>query len=212
MIDRYSDRARVIKAILIAVGAIFVIRLAVLQVFNNKYKSLAERQSLRNITIYPARGLVYDRNGELLVYNDVVYDLMVVPRSVKNIDTAYFCRSIGITREEFEAYMQKARNYSPYTASPFMKQITKEDYARWQNMLYKFDGFYVQNRTLRVYPKPIAAHVLGYVGEVDEAEMEQNPRYQMGDYVGKSGIEKTYEELLCGKKGRRVVRVDVHSR
>ncbi|MBQ3580053.1 MAG: penicillin-binding protein 2 [Bacteroidales bacterium] len=212
MIDRYSDRARVIKAILIAVGAIFVIRLAVLQVFNNKYKSLAERQSLRNITIYPARGLVYDRNGELLVYNDVVYDLMVVPRSVKNIDTAYFCRSIGITREEFEAYMQKARNYSPYTASPFMKQITKEDYARWQNLLYKFDGFYVQNRTLRVYPKPIAAHVLGYVGEVDEAEMEQNPRYQMGDYVGKSGIEKTYEELLCGKKGRRVVRVDVHSR
>ncbi|MBO4751488.1 MAG: penicillin-binding protein 2 [Bacteroidales bacterium] len=212
MIDKYSDRARVIRAIFIAVGVIFIARLAMLQIFSNKYKDLAERQSLRNITIYPARGLVYDRNGELLVYNDVVYDLMVVPRSVHDLDTAYFCRSIGISREEFEIYMKRASTYSPYTASPFMKQITKEDYARWQNLLYKFDGFFVQNRTLRVYPKPIAAHVLGYVGEVDENEMEKNPVYQMGDYVGKSGIEKTYEHLLCGKKGRRVVRVDVHSR
>ena len=212
MIDKYSDRARVIRAIFIAVGVIFIARLAMLQIFSNKYKDLAKRQSLRNITIYPARGLVYDRNGELLVYNDVVYDLMVVPRSVHDLDTAYFCRSIGISREEFEIYMKRASTYSPYTASPFMKQITKEDYARWQNLLYKFDGFFVQNRTLRVYPKPIAAHVLGYVGEVDENEMEKNPVYQMGDYVGKSGIEKTYEHLLCGKKGRRVVRVDVHSR
>ena len=117
MIDRYSDRARVIKAILIAVGAIFVIRLAVLQVFNNKYKSLAERQSLRNITIYPARGLVYDRNGELLVYNDVVYDLMVVPREAKGIDTAYFCKCLGIERQDFEERMRKAQKYSSITAS-----------------------------------------------------------------------------------------------
>ena len=212
MIDKYSDRARVIKAIILAIGIIFVARLAMLQIFSNKYRALAERQSLRNITIYPARGLVYDRHGELLVYNDVVYDLMVVPRSVHDLDTAYFCRSIGITREEFETYMNRARGYSPYVASPFMKQITKEDYARWQNLLYKFDGFYVQNRTLRVYPRPIAAHVLGYVGEVDETEMEKNPKYELGDYVGKSGIEKTYEDLLSGKKGRRVVRVDVHSR
>ncbi len=201
-----------IKAIILAIGIIFVARLAMLQIFSNKYRALAERQSLRNITIYPARGLVYDRHGELLVYNDVVYDLMVVPRSVHDLDTAYFCRSIGITREEFETYMNRARGYSPYVASPFMKQITKEDYARWQNLLYKFDGFYVQNRTLRVYPRPIAAHVLGYVGEVDETEMEKNPKYELGDYVGKSGIEKTYEDLLSGKKGRRVVRVDVHSR
>ena len=212
MVDKYSDRARVIKVIFIAVGVIFVARLAMLQIFSDKYRAMAERQSLRNITIYPARGLVYDRHSELLVYNDVVYDLMVVPRSVHDLDTAYFCRSIGISREEFEMYMNRARGYSPYVASPFMKQITKEDYARWQNLLYKFDGFYVQNRTLRVYPKPIAAHVLGYVGEVDEAEMEKNPAYQMGDYVGKSGIEKTYDSLLCGKKGRRVVKVDVHSR
>jgi penicillin-binding protein 2 len=212
VIDKYSDRARVIKAIILAIGIIFVARLAMLQIFSNKYRALAERQSLRNITIYPARGLVYDRHGELLVYNDVVYDLMVVPRSVHDLDTAYFCRSIGITREEFETYMNRARGYSPYVASPFMKQITKEDYARWQNLLYKFDGFYVQNRTLRVYPRPIAAHVLGYVGEVDETEMEKNPKYELGDYVGKSGIEKTYEDLLSGKKGRRVVRVDVHSR
>ena len=212
MVDKYSNRSKVITAIILTVGAIFVIRLAMLQIFSNKYKELAERQALRNITIYPARGLVYDRNGELLVYNDVVYDLMVVPRSVRNLDTNYFCESIGISRDEFTAYMNKARNYSPYAPSAFMKQISKYDYARWQNVLYKFEGFYVQNRTLRVYPKPIAAHVLGYVGEVDESEMEKNPQYQMGDYVGKSGIEKTYESLLCGKKGHRVVHVDVHSR
>ena len=212
MVDRFSNRAQVIRAMIFAVGVIFVIRLAMLQIFSNKYKELATRQALRNITIYPARGLVYDRHGELLVYNDVVYDLMVVPRLIHDLDTDYFCNSIGITRDEFNAYMEKARGYSPYVASPFMKQIKKDDYARWQNLLYKFEGFYVQNRTLRVYPRPIAAHVLGYVGEVDETEIEKNPKFQMGDYVGKSGIEKTYEDLLCGKKGRRVVHVDVHSR
>lgn len=212
MTDKFSNRSRVIKAIFIAVGILFVGRLAVLQIFSKKYAVMAERQALRNITIYPARGLVYDRNGELLVYNDVVYDLMVVPRAVKGLDTAYFCESIEITREEFDGMMEKARNYSPYAPSAFMKQISKEDYARWQNKLYKFNGFYVQNRTLRIYPRPIAAHVLGYVGEVDEKEMEMNPKYEMGDYVGKSGIEKMYDSLLCGRKGHRIVHVDVHSR
>ena len=212
MVDRFSDRGKVIRAIVIVAGVVFIIRLAMLQIFNDKYKELAERQALRNITIYPARGLVYDRNGELLVYNDVVYDLMVVPRSVHNLDTDYFCNAIGITRDEFVSNMERARAYSPYAPSPFMKLVSKEDYARWENVLYKFDGFYVQNRTLRVYPKPVAAHVLGYVGEVDEREIAGNPQYQMGDYIGKSGIEKTYEDLLQGKKGHRVVRVDVHSR
>ena len=212
MVDKFSDRARVVRAIILTVGLIFIVRLSVLQIFSQKYKELAARQALRNITIYPARGLVYDRNGQLLVYNDVVYDLMVVPRMVKDLDTSGFCEAIGISRQDFEGYMEKARKYSPYTASPFMKQISKEDYARWQNVLYKYNGFYVQNRTLRVYPKPIAAHVLGYVGEVDERELEEHPEYQMGDYIGKSGIEKTYETLLRGKKGHQVVHVDVHSR
>lgn len=212
MSDRYSNRALVIKAIFIVIGAIFVIRLSILQVFDGKYRELARRQALHNITIYPARGLVYDRYGELLVYNDVVYDLMVVPRSVKDLDTNYFCKCLGITKTDFINRMEKARKQSPYSASPFIKQISKEDYARWQNVLYKFNGFYIQNRTLRLYPRPIAAHVLGYVGEVDEKEMAENPSYQMGDYVGKSGLEKTYEDVLKGRKGHRVIHVDVHGR
>ena len=211
MADKYKDRQIYIKALIVLVGLVFVVRLGVLQIFETKkYQTIAEQQALRNITIYPARGLVYDRNGKLLVYNDVVYDLMVVPKAVKELDTADFCRSLGIEREEFEARMNNAKKWSPYSPSPFMKQISKNDYAKWQNVLYRFPGFFVQTRTLRLYPQPIAAHVLGYVGEVDENGMKKNEKLQMGDYVGKSGLEKTYEEVLCGKKGHKKVHVDVH--
>ena len=181
MADKYKDRQIYIKALIVLVGLVFVVRLGVLQIFETKkYQTIAEQQALRNITIYPARGLVYDRNGKLLVYNDVVYDLMVVPKAVKELDTADFCRSLGIEREEFEARMNNAKKWSPYSPSPFMKQISKNDYAKWQNVLYRFPGFFVQTRTLRLYPQPIAAHVLGYVGEVDENEMKKNEKLQMG--------------------------------
>jgi len=211
MSNQYSERSTLMRAIFIAVGLIFIIRLAFLQVFDDEYRKLADQQALRPVTQYPARGLMYDRNGDLLVHNEAVYDLIVIPKMVK-IDTALFCKTLHITREDFDAKMKKACQYSTYTPSIFMKQVSKEEYGSWQSHLYRFKGFYVQQRTLRVYDKPIAAHVLGYVGEVDEQEMSADKYYKMGDYIGKSGLERQYESVLRGVKGKKVMHVDVHNR
>lgn len=194
------------------VGLVFVIRLMFLQLFSSEYRELADMQALRHRTQYPARGLVYDRNGKLLVYNEIVYDLMVIPRMVKGLDTANFCNQVGITIEEFAMRMDKAKKYSHYAPSLFLKQVTKAEYARWQNQLYRFNGFYIQQRTLRVYDRPIAAHVLGYVGEVNENDLSRDAYYQRGDYIGRSGLERSYEELLRGTKGVKIMQVDVHNR
>ena len=212
MPNQYSNRSGIVKVIFLAIGVLFVLRLSMLQLFDKEYKEKAKNQSLRNVTQYPARGLMYDRNGELLVYNEAVYDLMVIPRMVKDLDTGYFCRALGITRESFDERMEKAYKFSPYSASIFMKQISKEDFGRWENLLYKFKGFYVSKRTLRLYGKPIAAHVLGYVGEVNEKDLEEDPYYKRGDYIGKSGLEKSYEKELRGLKGKKIMHVDVHNR
>ena len=212
MSNQYSNRSGIVKVIFLAIGVLFVLRLSMLQLFDKEYKEKAKNQSLRNITQYPARGLMYDRNGELLVYNEAVYDLMVIPRMVKDLDTGYFCHAVGITREEFEERMEKAYRFSPYSASIFMKQISKEDFGRWENMLYRFKGFYVSKRTLRLYGKPIAAHVLGYVGEVNERDLEEDSYYKRGDYIGRSGLEASYERELRGLKGKKIMHVDVHNR
>lgn len=212
MSNKYSDRQVVVKIIFVAVGIIFVLRLAVLQLFDKDLQIRAERQALRNITQYPARGLIYDRNGKLLVYNEAVYDLMVVPNMTKKLDTAYFCRILNISHEDYVERIEKARKYSPYTASIFMKQISKEEYGKWQNMLYKFPGFYISQRTLRVYDRPIAAHVLGYVGEVNDKDIEKDSYYKPGDYIGKSGLESYYEDILRGVKGKKVMHVDAYNR
>jgi penicillin-binding protein 2 len=212
MSNKYADRSRVVRIIFIVVFVLFVGRLAILQLFSSEYKEKAEQQSLRNITQYPARGFIYDRHGELLVHNEAVYDLMVIPRMVKDLDTVLFCQSLGITRDDFEERMVKARKYSPYSASIFMKQISKEEYARFENKMFRFKGFYISQRTLRIYDRPIAAQVLGYVGEVNDDDLKRDPYYRMGDYIGKSGLEKSYEEVLRGIKGRKVMHVDVHNR
>lgn len=212
MSNQYSHRSGIVKIIFLSIGVLFVLRLSMLQLFDKEYKEKAKSQSLRNVTQYPARGLMYDRNGELLVYNEAVYDLMVIPRMVKDLDTDYFCHAVGITRESFDERMTKAYKYSPYSASIFMKQISKEDFGRWENLLYRFKGFYVSKRTLRLYGKPIAAHVLGYVGEVNEKDLEDDPYYKRGDYIGKSGLEKSYEKELRGLKGKKIMHVDVHNR
>ena len=212
MSNQYSNRNGIVKVIFLVIGVLFVLRLSMLQLFDKEYKEKAKNQSLRNVTQYPARGLMYDRNGELLVYNEAVYDLMVIPRMVKDLDTNYFCNAVGITRESFNERMEKAYKYSPYSASIFMKQISKEDFGRWENLLYRFKGFYVSKRTLRLYGKPIAAHVLGYVGEVNEKDLEEDSYYKRGDYIGKSGLEKSYEKELRGLKGKKIMHVDVHNR
>ncbi|HOI50441.1 MAG TPA: penicillin-binding transpeptidase domain-containing protein, partial [Prolixibacteraceae bacterium] len=176
------------------------------------YKEYATNNVLRKVVQYPARGLVYDRNGELLVYNQAAYDLLVTPREVVRFDTLTLCSLVDITIEEFRQKFQEARAYSSYKPSVIVKQISPEKYAVLQEHLYKLKGFYIQPRTLRQYPKPLAAHVLGYVGEVTRDITANDPYYQSGDYIGISGIEKTYEKELRGKKGVKYFLVDVHNR
>lgn len=212
MKNSLSSRRFIIIGIFATVAIIYIIRLLFLQVFDDSYARMANKNALRYITQYPARGLVYDRKGKLLVYNELVYDLMVVPRQVKNIDTMLLCRLLGIDKAGFLERMEKAEKYSTYAASAFEKQISKEDFGPVQEKLYMFPGFFSQSRTLRSYPDGIACHILGYIGEVSEPYIEQHPYYKKGDYVGMSGLEKFYEDKLRGTKGSKITLVDVHNR
>ena len=210
--NRYDSRKWVIASIFTAISVIFVVRLFNLQVLDKTYKISADNNVLRYVTLYPARGNVYDRNGTLLVYNEAVYDLMVVPKEARGIDTLVLCDLLRITRESFEERMSKATHYSRIKASVFLSQVSKEDYAHVAEVIYKFPGFYFQNRTIRHYPLSIAAHTLGDIGEVDQKQIDADSYYRSGDYVGKSGIEKSYEKELRGKKGLKISMVDVNNR
>jgi len=211
-LGHHSQKRYVVSGIIITVAAIFVVKLFYMQVISDKYKVLSESNVRRIVTIYPARGIIYDRKGRKIVSNEEAYDLMVVPRQVNNIDTNELCQLLEIDKQSFISRMNKARQYSPYRASPFVEQISKTTYGYLQEKLYRFPGFFVQPRTLRTYLYPIAAHTLGYVGEVNQKEIENDPYYKMGDYIGKSGIEKYYEKELRGVKGEKIVLVDVFNR
>ncbi len=202
-------RKYTILIIFISVGLIFLMRLFYLQVIDDQWEKEAANISERKKTVYPARGLVYDRNGTLLVANTAVYDLMVIPKKMNELDTLEFCQLIGITKEEFDAKLEKAITYSRYKPSVFEKQIPGEDYAKISEKLYKYRGFYGQSRTLRTYPEKTAAHLLGYISEVNANTIEKNPYYKSGDYIGISGLERTYEEELRGKRGVKYILVDV---
>jgi len=208
----YADRKIVIISTFLVIGFIYIVRLFYIQVIDKSYTLSANNNVLRYVTQFPARGLIYDRNGKLLLYNEAVYDLMVIPRQVKDLDTAEICRLLDITPEGFNERMKKARDYSPILASAFEKQISKETYGYIEEKLYRFRGFFVQPRTLRKYPMSIGAHLLGYIGEVTPAQIEKNPYYKQGDYIGISGIERAYEKQLRGIKGLKIRMVDVMNR
>lgn len=210
----FSDRKYIISFIFLGLIAIFLIRLFYIQVVDDRYKLAANDNALRHKVEYPERGVIYDRNGDILVYNEAAYDLMVIPRRVKKIDTIDLCRLLDITKEEFIEKLTtlKKRRYSSYRPEVFENEISLETYATLQEKMYKFPGFFVQARTLRKYPKRIASHALGYVGEVDERIIEANPYYRSGDNIGLSGVEKTYEEPLRGTRGVKIVMVDVYNR
>ncbi len=212
MNQQVQQRYYLILAILGILVFIYLIRLFHLQVIDDSYKVYAERNALRQITEHPERGLIYDRNDSLLVYNEAAYDLMIVPNELRQFDTTDLCRILDIPKEVLLERIAKAEKYSKLIPSIFEQQMSKEDYGYVQEKLHKFPGFFVQNRTLRSYPFPIAAHILGYVGEVNDKILENDSYYQLGDYIGISGIEKAYEPELRGVKGKRVVLVDVHNR
>lgn len=208
----YSHRKYVIGSIFILVAVILLIKLFMIQIVDDSYKQSSDNNTLRYITQYPSRGKIYDRNGKLLVYNEAVYDLMIIPSQARNIDTAAFCKLLNISNETYNNNLKKAKRYSSITPSIFISQITKEEYGHIAEVLYHYPGFYFQTRAIRQYPKPIAAHTLGSIGEVTKPEMERDSYYNLGDYIGKSGIEKYYEKDLRGKKGIKITVVDVHNR
>ncbi|MGP1514396.1 MAG: penicillin-binding protein 2 [Bacteroidales bacterium] len=212
MRNNLSSRRFVVVGIFMAIGTIYILRLLYIQIIDDTYKELANKNALRYVTQYPSRGLVYDRRGKLLVYNEAVYDLMVIPRQVKNLDTDYFCSLLKITKDDFRKKMEKAKKYSMYAPSFFEKQVSKEDFAQLQEKIYQFQGFYAQSRTLRTYPDSVAATVLGYIGEVNEKKIEEDEYYKRGDYIGMNGLERSYEKYLRGVKGSKITLVDVHNR
>ncbi len=212
MEQQYKNRKYVFMVTIVLVSIIFIARLFVLQVLDSTYKLSAENNVFRYVTQYPARGLIFDRNEELLVYNEAAYDLMVVPRHVKDFDTTDLCKILEITKTKLIEELQKAKKYSGYKPSIIVTQISSKKYAILQEKMFKFKGFYVQTRTLRKYPSSIAAHVLGYVGEVNDRIIKRQPYYKSGDYIGISGIEKSYEKELRGNKGIKIFLVDVHNR
>ncbi len=212
MAQNNSNRYYIILGALGLLLALYTFHLFRLQVLNKSWKTKAEENAIREKTIHPARGFIYDRNDSLLVYNDAAYDLMVVPKELRNFDTSELCRVLDMEIVDVRKKIEKAKKYSGSVPSLFKQQISKEDYGYLQEKMSEFPGFFVQERTLRTYPQPIAAHILGYVSEVDDQDVENDSYYRMGDYIGKSGIEKAYEPVLRGVKGKQKVLVDVHNR
>ncbi len=208
----YDNRRYVFITFTILLGITFIVRLFFLQVVDTSYKISAENNSQSHVVLYPARGLIFDRNGELMVSNQAAYDIVVVPFNLREFDTTEFCSVLGITSENLEERLERAKSYSYRASSVFMKQVNYETAAILQEKMYKYPGFSLQSRTLRKYSRPIASHILGYIGEVDRSILEKNSYYAMGDYIGILGIEKTYEEVLRGEKGLKIYLKDVHNR
>lgn len=208
--SRYKYRKWIIIVLVCVVFIVYIFRLLFLQVVDDEWDVRAKGNALRYVCDYPPRGLIYDRKGELLVSNAISYDLMVIPKKVKLTDTLVneLCSILLITPEEFMERFKKAKTYSPYVASIFDRQISDETHGYIEERLHRLQGFYLQPRTLRKYFTTSAAHCLGYIGEVNYGEMEKNPYYKMGDYIGKTGIEKSYENDLRGVKGCQILMVD----
>ncbi|WP_317038911.1 penicillin-binding transpeptidase domain-containing protein [Roseivirga echinicomitans] len=188
-----------------------MIKLFAIQVLDKDYRTKAERNIIQPIVQYPFRGLIYDRNKELIVYNEPVYDLMVVPKDVSIGDTTEFCELLGIEKEVFLENMKTARSYSRVKPSVFLKKISHEEYGRIQDLLYNFSGFFVNPRTVRGYASPILANELGYTGEISRRQLDRDTTgyYRSGDNIGITGLEEQYERLLSGKRGVSYKQVNV---
>lgn len=214
-----ANRRLVIGGIAATVVFVYIVRLFALQLASDDYKKNADSNAFLKKIEFPSRGTITDRNGELMVYNQPSYDIMVVMNEEKGrLDTMEFCRAIGITKEFFIQRMDeiKDRNknpgYSRFTQQLFMSQLSDREYSVFREKMFRFPGFYVQKRSIRQYQYPYAAHVLGDVGEVSEADIEKDPYYQPGDYIGKLGVERYYEKDLRGDKGVQILLRDAHGR
>ena len=213
-----EKRKYVIGGFVTLVVLIYVARLFALQVADTKYKENADSNAFLRRVIYPARGLVYDREGRLVVLNKPAYDVMLIPKDVKEFDTVALCEALGISKEtllERWADMKDIRKnpgYSAYTQQKLISHLSQEDYGRLQEKLYLFPGFFIQKRTVREYAYPAGANVLGNIREVSAADIEKDGYYRRGDYTGDLGIEKSYEQALRGVKGEEILMKDAVGR
>ncbi|CAM1363707.1 penicillin-binding protein 2 [Tenacibaculum xiamenense] len=196
-------RSFLLVFLIVLVAVIYIGRLFQLQILHAKKQNPTLSSTVKVEYDYPERGYVYDRNGKLLVANQLSYDVMVIPKEVKELDTLEFCSLLKITKENFLKRFNKAERYARWLPSVFLKQLSKEDFAFLQEKLSKFEGFYVQKRIIRNYPIKSAANVLGFIGEVNEQKARSSSYYEQGELIGKLGIEKQYEEVLRGVKGKR---------
>lgn len=213
-----EKRHYIICAIAIIIVFVMICQLFNLQIIKHEYKDSADSNAFFKKTLYPARGTISDRKDRLLVYNQPTYDIVYIPKEVQPFDTIDLCNILGITKDQFEKRILDIKNrklnpgYSAYTLQTFMTQLTVREYGLFQEKLFKFPGFYIQNRALRQYDYVNGAHILGYVAEVNKAILDEDSYYTRGDYAGKSGIEKSYENILRGEKGVEILLRDAHGR
>ena len=203
-----DNRRYVIAGVATLIVVIYIIRLFMLQITSDDYKKSADSNAFLRKIEYPSRGVITDRTGKLLVYNQPSYDVMMVVNEARNhLDTMEFCNALNITKQEFEQRMAVIRDpirnpgYSRFTQQLFMSQLSEQDFSIFQEKMFRFPGIYIQQRTIRQYQYPFAAHVLGDVAEVSPADIEADEYYQPGDYIGKQGVERSYEKQLRGEKG-----------
>lgn len=210
---QFQSRQLTIQILFISAAFLLVAKLFQLQLFDKTYAERARNTAVEKFTLYPSRGLLYDRNGALLINNELVFDLLVTYTQIDpKMDTTLFCQLLDIQKTDFERALAKdwkGRKFSKRKPFVFLSSISAEKFVRFQENLYMFPGFFAQSRSVRSYPQPYAAHVLGFIREVDQKEIDgSGGTYQLGDFIGGSGLERSYEPLLRGVKGARFVLKD----
>lgn len=205
-------RKVLLPSLIIVAALLLVIRIFYLQFIDDSFKLKSDNNAIKIKYDYPERGYIYDRNGKLLVANQASYDIMVVPRDVKNIDTLEFCQLLAITKDDFLKRLAKAKIYSPRLPSVFLPQLNKSEFAAFQEKIRKFEGFYFQKRSLRDYEVDFGANVFGFITQVNEKTVAKNPYYNSGDLIGQQGVEQSYEDILRGIKGVKYFQKDKYNR
>ena len=210
-----EKRKYVLGAVVIVVLLVYVAQLFNLQILSDEYKDKADSNAFYKKTLYPARGLMYDRKGRLLVYNQPAYDITFIPREIRKVDTLDLCNTLGITVDDFNDRMKRlrrSRGYSSYTEQVFMSRLSADEFAKFQEKMYRFPGFYVQKRSIRQYAYGAAGALFGDIGEVSQKKIDSDPYYTRGDYIGTQGLEASYESVLRGKKGTEMLLRDAYGR
>ena len=206
------SRKFLLPSITVFTAVLFIGRLISLQLINSSYKLLSDDNAVIENEIFPERGYIYDRNKKLLVSNQPAYDLMAIPENVIQFDTIELAKMLNIEKSIIRKNLIAAKKFSTKLPYVIFNQISKEQNAIIQEKIWKFPGFYLQKKSLREYPNAIASNVLGYVSEVNKNDMKKDDYYSLGEQTGRQGIERYYEHLLRGVKGKRFLQKDRFNR